>query len=77
MPTYYFDTKDGVTARDSVGLTFRFDSEAIEHSIALAKEMRRQGTITESDLRISVVNESGREVHVELVPPNAAGVPSV
>lgn len=77
MHTYFFDIKDGVTVRDRLGISFKLDSEAIEHSIFLAKEMRAKSTIIEIDLRISVINDSGREVHVELVAPNAAGIPSV
>jgi hypothetical protein len=37
----------------------------------LAGEMRLKGPIKEADLRICVVNESGHEVHVELVSPEA------
>jgi len=74
--TYFFDTKDGVTVRDRVGLSFKLDSEAIEHSISLAKEMRLRGPIKESDLRISVINESGSVVHIEMVSPNAADLPT-
>ncbi|MCF2522371.1 hypothetical protein [Bradyrhizobium sp. G127] len=75
VPTYFFDTKDGVTVRDSVGVSFRLDSEAIEHSKMLAGEIRLKGPVNEADLRICVVSESGREVHVELVSPDAADVP--
>ncbi|MBV5268892.1 MAG: hypothetical protein JZU55_01930 [Afipia sp.] len=71
MPTYFFDTKDGVTVRDRLGVSFNLDSEAIEHSKMLAGEMRLKGPIKEADLRICVVNESGHEVHVELVSPEA------
>lgn len=77
MHSYFFDIKDGVTVRDRIGTSFKLDSEAIRHSISLAKKMQMTETITEVDLRISVINESGREIHVELVAPNAAGVPSV
>ncbi|CAN5385651.1 hypothetical protein BH10PSE11_BH10PSE11_30870 [soil metagenome] len=76
MQKYFFDTKDGVTVRDRFGMIFKFDSEAIEHSILLAKKMRLKGTIEESDLRISVVNELGDIVHVEMVGPNAAHLPT-
>lgn len=71
VPTYFFDTKDGVTVRDRLGVSFNLDSEAIEHSKMLAGEMRLKGPIKEADLRICVVNESGHEVHVELVSPEA------
>lgn len=74
MHTYFFDIKDGGTVRDRLGISFKFDSEAIEHSILLAKEMRVKG-IKEVDLRISVINESGTVVHVEMVSPNAAILP--
>ncbi len=76
MHTYFFDTKDGVTVRDSSGVSFKLDSEAIEHSKMLADAMRRKGPIKEADLRICVVNESGHEIHVELVSPNAADLPA-
>jgi hypothetical protein len=70
--TYFFDTKDGVTVRDRLGVSFNLDSEAIEHSKMLASKIRLKGPIKEADLRICVVNESGREIHVELVSPKAA-----
>jgi hypothetical protein len=73
---YFFDTKDGVTVRDRVGISFKFDSEAIEHSIGLAKEMRLRGPIKEADLRISVVSEAGTIIHVEMVSPNPADLPT-
>jgi len=74
--TYFFDTKDGVTVRDRSGISFNLDSEAIEHSIMLAGDMRLKGPIKEADLRICVINDSGREIHVELVSPNAAHLPA-
>ena len=55
-------------------LTIKSDPTA-SHSIVLAKEMRRRGPITELDVRICVVNDTGRELHVEMLPPNAANVP--
>lgn len=67
MQTYFFDTKDGVTVRDRFGLRFKLDSEAIEHSIMLAKGMRVKDPLTEDDLRICVIDDSGHEVHVEWV----------
>ena len=76
MPTYFFDTKDGVTVRDSLGLPFKLDSEAIEHSKLLAAAIRLKGPVKEADLRICVVNESGHEIHVELVSSNAADSPA-
>jgi len=62
--------------RDRFGVSFNLDSEAIEHCIMLAREMRLKGPIKEADLRICVVNESGHEVHVELVSPNTADLPT-
>ncbi len=76
LPTYFFDTKDGVTVRDSRGHSFKLDSQAIEHSKMLAADMRLKGPINEADLRICVVNEQGHEIHVELVSPNAAAFPT-
>jgi hypothetical protein len=76
MDTFYFDVKDGVTVRDRVGLPFKLESEAIEHSKELAVGMRMKGPIKEADLRISVVNVLGHEIHVELVSENPAEHPA-
>lgn len=76
MPTYFFDTKDGVTVRDSVGVSFNLDSEAIAHSKMLASELRLKGPIKVPDLRICVVTESGREVHQEPVSQDVVDFPA-
>jgi hypothetical protein len=67
--TFYFDMKDGVTVRDRIGLQFTINSEAIEHSRVLAERFRHERIHDEPDLAISVVDESGREIHRELVHP--------
>jgi hypothetical protein len=65
--TFYFDMKDGVTIRDRIGIQFSLNSEAIEHSRILAERFRHDRIRDEPDLAISVVDESGREIHRELV----------
>lgn len=69
MQTYFFDIRDGVTVRDRFGVSLRLDSEAIEHSKMLAREMRQQGRGHEANLRVCVTNESGSQIHEELVGP--------
>jgi hypothetical protein len=72
VQTYFFDIKDGVTVRDRSGVSFRLDSEAIEHSKMLAREMRQRGRDREANLRVCVTNESGSQIHEELVGPDLA-----
>ena len=73
MRTYYFDRKDGVPVRDNKGLGFSKPSAAIEHSKALANEIRIQtpAPAGHRDLYIAVLDETGREIHREPVYPNA------
>jgi hypothetical protein len=67
--TYYFDMKDGVPTRDRVGMQFTLNSQAIEHSKDLAARFRQERIHEEPDLVICVLDESGREIHRELVHP--------
>jgi hypothetical protein len=69
MHTYYFDFKDGVPIRDRVGLAFRTDSQAIEHSKEIARRLRHEQPAREDNLCIVVLKESGTEVHREPVYP--------
>jgi hypothetical protein len=74
MDTYFFDTKDGVAVRDRFGTNFQTDAEAITHSKSLAKQRRRDGSHIDADLRISVINASGAEIHCEMVNPTLSVV---
>jgi hypothetical protein len=67
MQTYYFDKKDGVPVRDNKGFQFAGHGAAIDHSKELAKEIRIQRPTGDSDSYIAVLDESGREIHRELV----------
>ena len=67
---YYFDFKDGVSQRDSNGVFFKLPSEAIQHSKTLAQAERTKHPKGHADLTVSVINESGAEVHTEKVYPN-------
>lgn len=51
---------------------FALDAEAIDHSIRLAARFRRERLHEEPDLLICVLDESGREIHRELVHPTGA-----
>jgi hypothetical protein len=66
---FYFDFKNGITQRDSHGSSFKLVSEAILYSKTLAQEERMKNPSGHRDLIVSVVNESGAEVHTELVYP--------
>jgi len=72
MRTYYFDMKDGVPTRDRAGLQFPSVAAAIEHGKKLARQLRGDPRINEPNLYISVVDESGREVHREWIYEGAA-----
>jgi hypothetical protein len=67
VQTYYFDTKDGVPVRDRAGLQFPAKSAAIEYSKALASKIRGERPKGNRDLYVSVVDESGNEIHREPV----------
>ncbi|UGX97992.1 hypothetical protein G6321_00023825 [Bradyrhizobium barranii subsp. barranii] len=67
MQTYYFDMKDGVPVRDKSGLELVSDGAAIAHSKVLADKVRKENPEGNPDLRIVVIDESGREIHREQV----------
>lgn len=69
MHTYYFDMKDGVPVRDKAGVELASDGAAIAYSKQLADKVRTEKPAGNPDLRIVVVDESGREVHREPVYP--------
>jgi len=71
VQTFYFDTKDGVAVRDRIGKQFRLNSEAIEYSKTLAERFRSERH-AEPDLVIVVIDESGHEVHRQLVYPKVS-----
>ena len=67
MRTYYFDIKGRVTTRDRAGVQFLTAATAIEHSKELARRLRDDPRLSDPDLAISVIDESGAEVHREQV----------
>lgn len=67
MRTYYFDVKDGVPLRHRGGLRFPTVAAAIEHSKQIARQLRGDPRDLHLDLYISIVDESGAEVHREQV----------
>ena len=68
LQTFYFDVKDGVPIRDRVGMQFKRNSEAIAHSKEVAARLRQARTRSnEPGLIVSVLDESGREIHQEVV----------
>jgi len=67
MGTFYFDAKDGASAKDRVGRRFQTTAAAIEHGKQLARRLRGDPWIDDLGLYISVVDESGAEVHREQV----------
>jgi len=71
MHTYYFDIKDGVPVRDKAGLEMVSDGAAIAYSKQLAGKLRTDKPTGNPDLRIVVIDESGREVHREQVYPKS------
>jgi hypothetical protein len=71
MPTYYFDMKDGVPVRDWMGLDFQVDSQAIDHSKAIARRFSHEHPTRDRQLCIIVLNETGTEIHREPVYPDA------
>jgi len=65
---FYFDvTKDG-SVRSRFEVPFVFDDEAIQHSKGLAARIRMHAP-TEPGLVISVLDQSGKQLHQECVYP--------
>jgi hypothetical protein len=73
MRTFYFDMKDGVPIRDRVGLQLLTAAGAIEHSKELARRFGHEHPLKDRDLSITVIDESGSELHRERVYPNVPG----
>ncbi|WP_347336309.1 DUF6894 family protein [Bradyrhizobium viridifuturi] len=69
MRTYYFDMKDGVPARDRVGLAFASDADAIRHSELMAKQIRDRQPIGDVDRHIVIVDDLGKEIHRQAIYP--------
>ena len=67
MRTYYFDMKDGGSSRDTVGIPFPTAAAAIEHGKNLAQRLRGDPRISDPNLYIRVIDESGAEIHREHV----------
>jgi hypothetical protein len=71
MRTYYFDMRDGIPVRDRRGLEFPTASGAIEHSKCLARQMRDDPRASGRAFSIVVIDQSGAEIHRELVDPRS------
>ena len=68
MQTYYFHIMDGATIRDKRGLEFPTVGGAIEHCKDLMRRLRDDPRLTNDPaLSISVIDESGAEIHRERV----------
>jgi hypothetical protein len=67
---FYFDVRDGIPLRDKIGREFKLVSEAIEFSKTYARTLRGPGK--RRDLRVSVVNEHGSQIHEEPVYDQSA-----
>jgi hypothetical protein len=70
--TYYFDMRDGIPIRDRKGLEFPTVGGAIEHSKNLARQMRDDPRASGRAFSIVVIDQSGAEVHRELVTPRSS-----
>jgi hypothetical protein len=67
MQKFFFDMKDGVPHRDTVGIEFKTNAEAIGHCKEIAQHFRDESLRDDQDLEISVVNSLGREIYREFV----------
>jgi hypothetical protein len=67
MQKFFFDMKDGVPHRDTVGMEFKTNAEAIGHCKEIAQHFRDESLRDDQDLEISVVNALGREIYREFV----------
>jgi hypothetical protein len=67
MQKFFFDMKDGVPHRDTVGIEFKTNAEAIVHCKEIAQLFRDESLRDDQDLEISVVNALGREIYREFV----------
>jgi hypothetical protein len=73
MRTYYFDMRGGIPSRDRTSLEFNTIRGAIEHSKDLARRLHGDPRIKGRALSIAVIDESGAEIHRELVHPGSSG----
>ena len=71
LRTYYFDMRDGIPIRDRKGLKFPGVGGAIEHSKNLARQMRDDPRASGRAFSIVVIDQSGVEIHRELVGPRS------
>jgi hypothetical protein len=70
LQTFYSDPIRSETGLESVlALNAEAIDEAIDHSKRLAARFRGESGHDEPDLTISVVDETGREIHREMVHP--------
>jgi hypothetical protein len=68
MRVYHFHLKDGATVRDRTGLEFPTSAGAIEHCKELVRRLRGDPRLYDDPaLFISVIDESGAEIHQEKV----------
>jgi hypothetical protein len=67
MQKFFFDMKDGVPHRDTVGIEFKTNAEAIGHCKEIAQHFRDESLRNDQNLEISVVNSLGREIYREFV----------
>jgi hypothetical protein len=67
MQKFFFDLKDGVPHRDTVGVEFNTDAEAIGHGREIAQHFRDESLRDDQDLEITVVNSLGREIYREFI----------
>jgi hypothetical protein len=65
--TYFFDIKDGVPLRHQGGAQFPTLAAAIEHSKEMARRLRGDPRASDPQLYVSVIDESGAELHREQV----------
>ena len=72
MRTYYFDMRDGIPIRDRKGLEFPTPGGAIEHSKSLARQLRDDPRSSGRAFSIVVIDQSGAEIHRELVEPRSS-----
>lgn len=72
MRTYYFDIRDGIPIRDRKGLEFSTAGGAIAHSKTLARQMHDDPRAGGRAFSIVVIDQSGAEIHRELVEPRSS-----
>ena len=70
LRTFYLDVKDASRTVNRFEVRFVLDDKAIQHSKELAAQVRHRHFPNQRGLMITVLDQSGRKIHDELIYPD-------